>query len=95
MLQSLKHLCSGEEAVPAKKTKTVISTSEISQTRQTRVEKVGKTSETSIMCLNLSVFIVILPLHSPHRLSSPCALPSEDGGQLPGHRHDGDAGGGR
>ncbi|TMS06108.1 Titin [Larimichthys crocea] len=29
----------GEEAVPAKKTKTVISTSQISQTRQTRVEK--------------------------------------------------------
>lgn len=34
-------VCSGEEAVPAKKTKTVISASEISQTRQTRVEKVG------------------------------------------------------
>ncbi len=38
-------MCSGEEAVPAKKTKTVISTSEISQTRQTRVEKVQNTSE--------------------------------------------------
>lgn len=34
-------VCSGEEAVPAKKTKTVISASEISQTRQTRLEKVG------------------------------------------------------
>lgn len=33
---------SGEEvAVPAKKTKTVVSTSQISQTRQTRVEKVN------------------------------------------------------
>ncbi|GAA6231231.1 titin-like [Lates japonicus] len=32
-------LVQGEEAVPAKKTKTVISTSQISQTRQTRVEK--------------------------------------------------------
>lgn len=34
-------VCSGEEAVPAKKTKTVIVASDISQTRQTRVEKVG------------------------------------------------------
>ncbi|TDH06469.1 hypothetical protein EPR50_G00113800 [Perca flavescens] len=32
-------LVQGEEAVPAKKTKTVISTSQISQSRQTRVEK--------------------------------------------------------
>ncbi|CAB1418960.1 unnamed protein product [Pleuronectes platessa] len=32
-------LVQGEEAVPAKKTKTVISTSQISQTRQTRVEQ--------------------------------------------------------
>lgn len=35
-------VCSGEEAVPAKKTKTVISASDISQTRQMRVEKVGR-----------------------------------------------------
>uniref|UniRef100_A0A3Q1I7N9 Ig-like domain-containing protein n=3 Tax=Anabas testudineus TaxID=64144 RepID=A0A3Q1I7N9_ANATE len=32
-------LVQGEEVVPAKKTKTVISTSQVSQTRQTRVEK--------------------------------------------------------
>ncbi|XP_078142269.1 titin-like [Centroberyx gerrardi] len=32
-------LVQGEEAVPAKKTKTVVSTSQMSQTRQTRVEK--------------------------------------------------------
>ncbi|KAM9710356.1 LOW QUALITY PROTEIN: titin-like [Menidia menidia] len=36
---SAELLVQGEEAVPAKKTKTVISTSQMSQTRQTRVEK--------------------------------------------------------
>uniref|UniRef100_A0A3Q3MJD4 Ig-like domain-containing protein n=1 Tax=Mastacembelus armatus TaxID=205130 RepID=A0A3Q3MJD4_9TELE len=38
-------LVQGEEAIPAKKTKTVISASQISQTRQTRVEKVAMTPE--------------------------------------------------
>lgn len=41
MLTKVINHCTGEEeAVPAKKIKTVISSSQISQTRQTRTEKV-------------------------------------------------------
>ncbi|CAL8265763.1 unnamed protein product [Lota lota] len=43
-------LVQGEEAVPAKKTKTVISTSQMSQSRQTRVEKrAGASFQTTTM----------------------------------------------
>lgn len=37
-------MCSGEEAIPAKKTKTLISAAHVSQTHQTEVEQVGHTS---------------------------------------------------
>lgn len=46
---------SGEEAVPAKKTKTVISTSEVSQTRQTRVEKVRE----DFICIQSNIWFNI------------------------------------
>lgn len=41
-----------EEAVPAKKTKTIVSTAQISQTRQARIEKVyfSKTKQISLRC---------------------------------------------
>lgn len=41
-----------EEAVPAKKTKTIVSTAQISQTRQARIEKVyfSKTRNVSLQC---------------------------------------------
>lgn len=37
-------ICSGEEAIPAKKTKTLISAAHVSQTHQTEVDQVGHTS---------------------------------------------------
>lgn len=41
-----------EEAVPAKKTKTIVSTAQISQTRQARIEKVyfSKTTQVRLEC---------------------------------------------
>jgi hypothetical protein len=51
-------LCSGEEAVPAKKTKTVISTSQMSQSRQTRVEKV--LLDKLALSLNLALMLTLV-----------------------------------
>lgn len=64
-------LCSGEEAIPAKKTKTLISAAQISQISQTEVEQVGHTS-------NHKELLVKLTIHSWLLVSSP----SKDGDQL-------------
>lgn len=40
LLNAYLSLPTGEEVVPAKKTKTIVSTAQISETRQTRIEKV-------------------------------------------------------
>lgn len=76
---------SGEEAIPAKKTKTLISAAQVSQTYQTEAEQVGHTS-------NHQEVFVKLRIHCWLLVSSP----SEDGDQLPHVYHDeGPSGGGR
>lgn len=64
-------LCSGEEAIPAKKTKTLISAAQVFQTAQTEVEQVGHAS-------NHEDLLVKLVIHSWLLVSSP----SQDGDQL-------------
>lgn len=64
-------LCSGEEAIPAKKTKTLISAAKVSQTARTEVEQVGHTS-------NHKDLLVKLIIHCWLLVSSP----SKDGDQL-------------
>lgn len=79
----LTPLCSGEEAIPAKKTKTLISAAQVSH--QTEVEQVGHTS-------NHKDLLVKLIIHSWLLVSSP----SKDGDQLSHFYYDeGPSGGGR
>lgn len=81
----LRPLCSGEEAIPAKKTKTLISAAQISQISQAEVEQVGHAS-------NHEDLLVTLIIHSWLLVSSP----SKDGDQLSDFYYDeGPSGGGR
>lgn len=62
MLTKMTKCCAGEEeAVPAKKIKTVISSSQISRTRQTRMEKVINIFTQSRDCCKHSVLLCEYP----------------------------------
>ncbi|KAM4608731.1 titin-like [Polymixia lowei] len=60
-------LVQGEEAVPAKKTKTVVSASQISQTRQTRVEKRVEASFQATAMMEMQVEGGVVTQHLAHK----------------------------
>ncbi|KAK0143524.1 Titin [Merluccius polli] len=60
-------LVQGEEAVPAKKTKTVISTSQMSQSRQTRVEKRAEASFQTSTMMEMQIEGGVMTQHLAHK----------------------------
>lgn len=79
-----------EEAVPAKKSKTIISASQISQTRQTRVEKVSNSLNSEQVATVFQKETQFFPLY--HCVNCYFLL-TEDGGSLRGlcNSHDANA----